>query len=94
MLPDLVTLQEAGIDGYDAASWQALYAPVGTPAPILTRISEALGRVMASPITRGRFVEVGVEPFPDTSPATAVAYLQSEIDKWEPVLRNAAAVTP
>jgi len=94
MLPDLVTLQEAGVEGYDAASWQALYAPAGTPPPILARIAEALSQVMASPTTRARFAEVGVEPFPDNSPVTAAAYLGTEITKWEAVLRNSTVPAP
>jgi tripartite-type tricarboxylate transporter receptor subunit TctC len=94
MLPDLVTLQEAGVDGYDTSSWQALYAPAGTPGPILARIAAALTEVMARPATRARFAEVGVEPFADNSPATAATYLKAEIAKWEPVLRNSAGHTP
>ena len=94
MLPDLPTLQEAGIVGYDASSWQALYAPAGTPAPILARIAEALRQVMASPATRARLAEVGVEPFADNTPAAAVAYLEAEIAKWEPVLRASMGSKP
>lgn len=91
MLPDLPTLQEAGVDGYEASSWQALYAPAGTPEPILRRLSELVGRVMAGPDTRRRFAEVGVEPFTDTSAAAMTAHLRDEIAKWEPVLRATAA---
>jgi tripartite-type tricarboxylate transporter receptor subunit TctC len=94
MLPDVVTLQEAGVEGYDASSWQALYAPAGTPGPILARIAAALSEVMARPATRARFAEVGVEPFGDNSPATAAAYLEAEIAKWEPVLRSSTGRTP
>ena len=91
MLPDLPTLQEAGVEGYDASSWQALYAPAGTPDPVLRRITEVVGRVMAAPETRTRLAEAGVEPFTDTSPAAAAAHLQEEIAKWEPVLRATGA---
>jgi tripartite-type tricarboxylate transporter receptor subunit TctC len=91
MLPELPTLQEAGVEGYDASSWQALYAPAGTPDLVLRRIAEAVGRVMAAPETRARLAEAGVEPFADTSPAAAASHLQEEIAKWEPVLRATGA---
>jgi len=91
MLPDLPTLQEAGVEGYDASSWQGLYAPAGTPDPILHRIAEVVGRVMAAPETRTRLAEVGVEPFTDASPAAAASHLQEEIAKWGPVLRATGA---
>jgi tripartite-type tricarboxylate transporter receptor subunit TctC len=91
MLPELPTLLEAGVPDYDASSWQALYAPAGTPAPILARIAEVVALVMANPATRARFAEVGIEPFEDSSPAVASAYLNTEIAKWEPVLRATGA---
>ncbi|MCR0983758.1 Bug family tripartite tricarboxylate transporter substrate binding protein [Roseomonas populi] len=94
MLPELPTLQEAGVEGYDATSWQALYAPAGTPGPIMARLAAALAQVMADPATRARFAEVGVEPFTDNSPATAISYITAEMAKWEPVLRTGAGRTP
>jgi tripartite-type tricarboxylate transporter receptor subunit TctC len=91
MLPELPTLREAGVADYDASAWQALFAPAATPAPVLRRLAEALGRVMADPATRARFAEAGVEVPADTSPAGLRAHLGAEMAKWEPVLRATGA---
>jgi tripartite-type tricarboxylate transporter receptor subunit TctC len=91
MLPELPTLREAGVADYDASAWQALFAPAATPAPVLRRLAEALGHVMADPATRARFAEAGVEVPADTSPAGLRAHLGAEMAKWEPVLRATGA---
>jgi tripartite-type tricarboxylate transporter receptor subunit TctC len=57
LLPDLPTLQEAGVAGYAASSWQALYAPAGTPTEIIAALSTAVTAVLNDPAIRQRFAE-------------------------------------
>ena len=90
LLPDLPTLQEAGVAGYAASSWQALYAPVGTPAEIVTTLSTAVTAVLNDPATRQRFADAGVDPLPN-DPAASARFIRAETDKWVPILRATGA---
>ncbi|MBR0649071.1 tripartite tricarboxylate transporter substrate binding protein [Roseomonas terrae] len=90
MVPNLPTLQEAGIAGYESSSWQALYAPAGTPPAIVRTLSEAALAVLADPTVRQRYAERGVEP--RTGDAEALrSFLKAEMDRWLPILRATGA---
>ncbi|MBX6376355.1 MAG: tripartite tricarboxylate transporter substrate binding protein [Acetobacteraceae bacterium] len=90
MLPDLPTLQEAGVPGYSASSWQALYGPAGLPAEIVETLSRAVLQVLAEPAVQRRLEEVGVDPMPG-DPAAAARHLRAETEKWTPILRATGA---
>lgn len=90
LLPDLPTLQEAGVAGYESSSWQALYAPAAAPPAIVRRLSAATLEVLADPAVQARFHQRGVEPRPGDAAALA-AFLRAEMDKWLPILRATAA---
>jgi tripartite-type tricarboxylate transporter receptor subunit TctC len=90
MLPDLPTLQEAGVAGYESSSWQALYAPMTTPAPVTAALSAATLAVLADPAVQARFNERGVEPRPGDSAALR-NFLKAEMDRWLPILRATGA---
>jgi tripartite-type tricarboxylate transporter receptor subunit TctC len=90
LLPDLPTLQEAGVAGYDASSWQALYAPAGTPAEIVGILSRAALEALADPVAQRRFAEAGVDPMPG-DPDAAARFVRAETEKWVPILRATGA---
>lgn len=90
LVPDLPTLQEAGIAGYETSSWQALYAPAATPPAILRMLTEATLAVLADPTVQQRYAERGVEP--RAGDATALRnFLKAEMDRWLPILRSSGA---
>ncbi|MEO3474667.1 tripartite tricarboxylate transporter substrate binding protein [Roseomonas sp. CAU 1739] len=90
MVPDLPTLQEAGVAGYETSSWQALYAPASTPPAIVRMLSEATLAVLADPAVQQRYVERGVEP--RAGDATVLRnFLKAEMDRWLPILRATGA---
>jgi tripartite-type tricarboxylate transporter receptor subunit TctC len=80
-LPDVPTLAEAGFDGFELVLWNALFAPAGTPRPIIERLNAALREVLADPAIRERFASFGSDIFPpaEQTPEAAQARLQSEI---------------
>ena len=83
-LPDVPTAQEAGVRGYDVASWNALAAPAKTPAAVIRRVHEELAKALAAPEVQKRFAELGVEPRPSTP-----EYLRefvSESKRWARVV--------
>lgn len=92
LLPALPTLAESGVAGYAASSWQAMYAPRGTPEAVVARLAAAAAGAQRDPAVLARFREVGVEPFL-AGPAELAAYLRAENAKWTPILA-AAGVKP
>jgi len=86
--PDIPTVSEAGVPGYEVSSWFGLFAPAGIPAPLVARLNADLIKVMALPDVREQFVARGDEPFPGT-PEQAATYLKNEIEKWNRVIKQA-----
>jgi len=87
-LPEVPTLQEAGLAGFDVTSWNAIVAPARTPAPVIERLNHELNAVLADPAVRGKLLEAGVEAKGD-SPAQLGQLMASEADKWRAVIERA-----
>jgi len=87
-LPDVPTLQEAGVAGYDASVWLALLAPAGTPPEIVSRLNAEVARLMASPETKKALFDAGVEPSPST-PEEMATYMAQELGRWGKVVKDA-----
>jgi tripartite-type tricarboxylate transporter receptor subunit TctC len=87
-LPDVPTLNESGLPGYDAASWYGLFAPAGTPKKILAALSGEVVKIMRVPDVRERFAGDGFEPA-GQGPADFAKFLREEIAKWARVVKTA-----
>ena len=87
-LPDVPTLQEAGVSGYEGSVWLALLAPPNTPREIVTRLNTELAKVMAQPDTRKALNDAGVEPSLST-PEALQTYMASELERWGKVVKSA-----
>ena len=87
-LPDLPTVAESGVPGYSAGTWYGVLAPAATPAPVVSRLSEELRKVLALPEIRASFASQGVEPAGNT-PEQFSAFLRDEHAKWGKVIRDA-----
>ena len=87
-LPDVPTMQEAGVAGYDASVWLALLAPAGTPPDIVTKLNTEIAKLMNSPDTKKALYDAGVETSPST-PEAMSAYMVKEMDRWGKVVRDA-----
>lgn len=94
-LPAVPTLREAGLPDAEVSVWHGLYAPRGTPAATLERLSEALKSALATEAVSGRFVELGGVPAkPEAAtPAALKAHLAAEIQRWRQIIQ-AAGVKP
>jgi tripartite-type tricarboxylate transporter receptor subunit TctC len=90
-MPEVPTLAEAGLAGYEANTWQCVVGPTGLPAPIVTRLNEALIAVMREPATQSHFIDLGMQPLTST-PAELGDYIRSEMARWAVVLKAAGAV--
>lgn len=83
--PQLPTVAESGLPGFEFSAWYGVLAPAGTPAAIMTRLHQAVGKAMAAPETREKF-EDGLMPLSSTSDEFAT-YLKQEIIKWGNVVK-------
>ena len=87
-LPDIPTISEAGVSGYETSGWFVFMAPKGTPRPIIDRLNKEIATAMAAPAVRKRFADLGTEPVA-SSPEELRAFILSEISKWQKVIMNA-----
>ncbi len=90
-LPDVPTLDEQGMKGFDVSSWYAFFAPAGTPKPIVDKLNKAINDLLAEPAMVARLRELGVEPTPGLSPAQVAAMLKQEVAKWAEAVRVSGA---
>jgi tripartite-type tricarboxylate transporter receptor subunit TctC len=87
VLPDTPTMQEAGVPNFDVASWQALYAPAGTPAAIVNRMNGEIERILATPEMSAKIDTLGLEHMPNT-PAQFAEFNRAELAKWAKIVRD------
>ena len=93
VLPDLPTLAESGLKDFDVSVWHGLYAPKGTPKPVLDRLVAGLQQALKDPAIVQRFADLGTEPVAQTkaTPAALQSHLAAEIAKWAPLIKKAGA---
>ena len=87
-LPDVPTIAEAGVPGYEALSWFGVLAPAGTPDAVVARLQEEIAKALADPAMQARFAELGAVPVGDT-PAEFAAFIGTETAKWADVVQKA-----
>jgi tripartite-type tricarboxylate transporter receptor subunit TctC len=90
VVPDLPTIAESGVPGYDAASWFGLLAPAGTPAPITSKLHQEVARIVHLPEIRDRFLDQGLDPVGNT-PAEFTAFIGAEVQRWGRVVAASCA---
>ena len=89
-LPDLPTIAEAGVPGYEVTSWYGLLAPAGTPPDIVKKLSADFVRAIRIPEVSEKMIEAGAEPVANTSEQFA-EFIRSELKKWAVVVQGSAA---
>ncbi|TWT09509.1 tripartite tricarboxylate transporter substrate-binding protein [Reyranella sp. CPCC 100927] len=94
-LPDVPTIDESGLPGYEVTIWNGLFAPKGTPEAIVTKLNAVLGEVLADEAVRKRLMDLAVDlpTKEEATPAALGAQLKASIDKWVPAVK-AAGVQP
>jgi tripartite-type tricarboxylate transporter receptor subunit TctC len=85
ILPDVPTLSEAGVPGYEATMWIGVMAPAGTPQPIVERLNHAVNEILLRPGVKGAWERQGAEPMAMT-PEQFGVHVGSEIDKWAKII--------
>jgi tripartite-type tricarboxylate transporter receptor subunit TctC len=90
LMPELPTVAESGLPGFDATTWHGLVAPAGTPKEVVETLTQACNKALAEPETRRALSDLGVEIVGGTPEAFA-AYIKSEIPKWTAVVKMSGA---
>jgi tripartite-type tricarboxylate transporter receptor subunit TctC len=91
MMPDLPTLQEQGIAGYECYTWNAILAPAGTPQPIIDKLSTGILKALEDPTVFRRLQEAGIDPTPGRGPKETAAFMKAELAKWAPIIKASGA---
>jgi tripartite-type tricarboxylate transporter receptor subunit TctC len=89
LTPDLPTVAEAALPGYEAVAWFGVIAPAHTPAAIITKLDQELKRIMQQPDVQERLATLGYEIIPPATPQKFAAYIEAEIPKWAKVIKDA-----
>ena len=92
-LPEIPTMQEAGLPGFEVSVWHAFFAPKGTPKPAIDKLARALQDALRDPTVQQRFADLGAEGVPESraTPEALRAHLRAELDKWAPIIKKAGA---
>jgi tripartite-type tricarboxylate transporter receptor subunit TctC len=88
--PEIPTIAEQGLPGFEAVSWFALFAPAGTPRPVVDRLQGEVKKILAAPEIAKKLAEIGLETVGST-PDELAAYQRAEIAKWARVVKESGA---
>jgi tripartite-type tricarboxylate transporter receptor subunit TctC len=88
LVPELPTLNETGLPGYEMSFWNALYAPARTPEPVVKRLNELMLKALATESVRRFIGNNGMEPY-TTTPAELVAFQATELERWGRIIKSA-----
>jgi tripartite-type tricarboxylate transporter receptor subunit TctC len=89
--PDIPTLAESGLAGYELVPWQGVVAPAGTPRPVVDMLADQIRKLLENPATRERFTAIAIEPLPSSTPDSFADYIKTEVDRWTIVVKNSGA---
>jgi tripartite-type tricarboxylate transporter receptor subunit TctC len=90
-LPEVPSFAEAGLPGYEAYTWNVVFAPAGTPDAVVQALNAVLNAAVAEPELARRLEEMGQPAVQGTTPAGTAAFVRAELAKWEPVVRASGA---
>jgi tripartite-type tricarboxylate transporter receptor subunit TctC len=86
--PDIPTLAEGGLAGFELVAWQGVVAPAGVPRPIVDQLAAQIGKLVADPATREKLSTMALEPLPGSTPNSFAAYVKTEVDRWAVIVRK------
>src|ERR1700724_3132545 len=89
--PDIPTLAEAGLPGFELVAWQGVVAPAGVPRAIVDPLAAQIARLMADPATREKLTTIALEPLAGSTPDSFAAFIRTEVDRWADIVKNSGA---
>lgn len=88
VMPDIPTIAESGVPGFDLVTWETVQAPAGTPPDIVARLNTAIREVLATPELRAQMIKLGVEPESTKTPAEVGKFIRGEADKFGKIIHD------
>jgi tripartite-type tricarboxylate transporter receptor subunit TctC len=89
--PDLPTLQEQGLPGYECYTWNVFLAPAGTPKPIVDKLNAAINKSLDDPAVTSALEKAGINATPASTPKTTGDFVKAELAKWAPIIKASGA---
>jgi tripartite-type tricarboxylate transporter receptor subunit TctC len=89
--PDIPTLAEGGLAGFELVAWQGVVAPARMPRPIVDQLAAQIGKLVADPATRDKLSRIALEPLPGSTPDSFASYVKAEVDRWADIVKNSGA---
>lgn len=89
--PDIPTLAEGGLAGFELVAWQGVVAPAGVPRPIIDRLAKEIATLVSSPETKTKLNALALEPLSGSTPDTFAAYVKAEVERWAPIVKASGA---
>jgi len=90
-MPDLPTVDEQGLKGYECYTWNAVLAPARTPKPVVDKLNTAINQALADPAVTSSLRKAGVDPTPGSTPESTTDFVKNEIAKWAPIIKASGA---
>lgn len=88
-LPDLPTVSESGLQGFEAYTWNMFFAPAAVPRPIVDRVNREINRAAKDPTLRPKLDGLGVEVVDDSTPDSLKNFVATEVERWTAVAKAA-----
>ena len=89
--PDIPTLSEAGLPGFELVAWQGVVAPAGVPQPIVEQLAAQITKLVADPATREKLTALSLEPLTGSTPDSFAAFVKTEVERWAAVVKASGA---
>jgi tripartite-type tricarboxylate transporter receptor subunit TctC len=89
--PDIPTLVEDGLAGFELVAWQGVVAPAGMPRAIVDRLAMQIGKLAADSATRDKLIRLALEPLAPSTPDDFASYVKAEVDRWADIVRKSGA---
>jgi tripartite-type tricarboxylate transporter receptor subunit TctC len=89
--PDIPTIAESGLPGYELVAWQGIVAPSGTPRPIVDALAAQIAKLLSAPETKDKLTTLALEILPGSTPDSFAAFIKSEVDRWADIVKKSGA---
>ncbi len=86
--PEIPTLAEGGLAGFELVAWQGVVAPAGLPRGIVDALAAQIGKLVADPAARNRLTAISLEPLPGSTPDSFALYIKTEVDRWADIVKH------
>ena len=90
-MPDLPTVDEQGLKGYECYTWNVILAPAGTPKSVVDKLNAAANKALTEPTVIDSLIKAGVDPTPGSTPQSTADFVKAELAKWAPIIKASGA---